>query len=144
MTNITGVAGRQFPNMGMGESILYLGRGNQDDHIDNGDRLNEQFSWVRGRHQLAFGVDFRNQLFSTFGSGADSGFYDFARAQTAATQTLTSNTGNGIASFLLGDLASSGRQITGHVARWIQQYFAAYVKDDLKLRPNLTLNLGLR
>ena len=39
--------GRQFPNMGMGESILYLGRGNQDDNIDNGERLNEQFSWVQ-------------------------------------------------------------------------------------------------
>jgi hypothetical protein len=142
--NITGVAGHQFPNMGMGENILYLGRGNQDDNIDNGWRFNEQLSWAKGRHSFAFGADFRNQLYSTFAQGTDSGYYDFRRAQTAAGQNYTSLTGNGIASFLLGDLQGSGRQIVGHVARWTMPYFAAYVKDDIKIKSNLTVNLGIR
>jgi hypothetical protein len=142
--NITSAPGRQFPNIGMGESILGLGRGNQDDLIDGGLRFNEQLTWIRGKHSLAFGADVRTQLFSPFNLGQDSGYYNFGRAQTAATQALSANTGNGVASFLLGDLGNSGRQITGHVARWTQQYFAVYVKDDFKIRPNLTLNLGLR
>ncbi len=144
ITNITGVPGRQFPNVGMGESILYMGKGNQDDLIDGGLRFNEQLSWVKGKHSLGFGADVRTQLFSPFNLGQDSGYYNFGRAQTAASQALSANTGNGIASFLLGDLGSAGRQITGHVARWTQQYYAVYVKDDVKLRPNLTVNLGLR
>src|SRR5581483_1600185 len=48
------------------------------------------------------------------------------------------------ASFLLGDLANANRVITGHVGRWTMPYFAFYVKDDIKVRPNLTINLGLR
>jgi len=144
LTNITGAQGRQFPNVRMGESILGLGTGNQDDLIDNGLRFNDQLSWVRGRHNLSFGADVRTQLFSPASLGTDSGSYTFARAQTAATQALNANTGNGVASFLLGDLSSAGRQITGHIARWTQQYYAFYVKDDLRIRPNLTLNLGLR
>ena len=142
--NITGAPGRQFPNVGMGESILGLGRGNQDDLIDGGFRFNEQFTWSKGKHTIGFGADVRTQLFSPFNLGTDSGNYTFGRAQTAATQTLTSTTGNGIASFLLGDLGSAGRQITGHVARWTQQYYAGYVKDDWKVRSNLTINIGLR
>jgi hypothetical protein len=144
LQNITGAPGRQFPNVGMGESMLYLGRGNQDDLIDNGLRFNDQLSWVKGKHSLAFGADVRTQLFSPFNLGADSGYYDFGRAQTAASQNLSATTGNGIASFLLGDLQDAGRQITGHVARWTQQYVGVYVKDDWKVRPNITVNLGLR
>jgi hypothetical protein len=142
--NITGAPGRQFPNVGMGESILGLGRGNQDDLIDGGLRFNEQLSWIRGKHTLGVGADVRTQLFSPFNLGTDSGYYNFGRAQTAASQALSAVTGNGIASFLLGDLGGAGRQITGHVARWTSQYYGFYVKDDFKLRPNLTLNLGLR
>ena len=144
INNITGAPGRQFPNVGMGESILYLGKGNQDDLIDGGPRFNDQLSWTRGKHSFAFGADVRTQLFSPLNLGQDSGYYNFGRAETAASQALSANTGSGIASFLLGNLDNAGRQITGHIARWTQQYFGGYIKDDIKLRPNLTLNLGLR
>lgn len=142
--NITNVVGHQFPNVNVGEGVPRLGIGNNDDNIDNGERLNDSVSWTKGKHNLAFGVDLRNQLYSTFASGTDSGVYNFGRAATAAIPSLTSNSGNGIASFLLGQAGSASRYINGHVARWTQPYFAAYVKDDFKLRPNLTLNIGLR
>ena len=142
--NITGVVGHQFPNVNVGEGVPRLGIGNNDDNIDNGERFNDAVSWTKGKHNLAFGVDFRNQLYSTFAAGTDSGVYNFGRAQTAATPNLTSNSGNGIASFLLGQLGSANRRISGHVARWTQPYFAVYVKDDFKLRPNFTVNLGIR
>ena len=78
--NVTGVPAHQFPNVGMGESILGIGRGNQDDLIDNGLRFNEQLSWIKGKHSLAFGADVRTQLFSPSNLGQDSGFYNFGRA----------------------------------------------------------------
>ncbi len=144
LQNITGVLGHQFPNVNVGEGVPRLGIGNNDDNIDNGERFNDAVSWSRGKHSLTFGVDFRNQLYSTFSQGTDSGVYNFGRAATAAAPSLTSNSGNGIASFLLGQVNGASRQITGHIARWTQPYFAAYVKDDFKVRPNLTLNIGLR
>ncbi len=144
LQNITGAVGHQFPNVNLGEGVPRLGTSNNDDNVDNGERFNESLSWTKGKHNLEFGVDFRNQLYSTFSQGTDSGVYNFGRAATAATPDVTSNSGNGIASFLLGDVGGASRQITGHIARWTQPYFAVFAKDDFKLRPNLTLNLGMR
>src|SRR5262249_45733691 len=55
-----------------------------------------------------------------------------------------SNTGDPIASFLLGLPDEEDLTVTSHFSRWAQNYFAGYVQDDFKARRNLTLNLGLR
>jgi len=144
LQNVTAALGHQFPNVNVGEGVPRLGTLNNDDNIDNGERFNDSVSWTKGKHNLAFGVDFRNQLYSTFAQGTDSGVYTFDRAATAATPDFTSNSGNGIASLLLGQVGSATRQITGHIARWTQPYFAVFLKDDFKVRTNLTLNIGLR
>ena len=141
---IANVCCQEFPIVTVGEGFPNLGRANNDFNVDNGERLEDQVSWTKGKHSLAFGVDLRNQLYSTYAYDNDTGTYNFARAQTAATPTLTGSSGNGFASFLIGDLSHAARQVTGHVGRWTMPYFAVYVKDDYKARPNLTFNLGLR
>jgi hypothetical protein len=54
-----------------------------------------------------------------------------------------SNTGNGFADFLLGyaNTAAVSTQTVGDVR---QKYSAAFVQDDWKVTPKLTLNLGVR
>ena len=117
------------PKCRNGREHTRSGYGNQDDLIDNGLRFNEQLSWVRGRHTSRLRCGCKDPIVLAVQSGNDAGVYNFARSQTAASQTFSANTGNGIASFLLGDLEAS-RQVTGHVARWTQQYYAGFVKDD--------------
>ncbi len=141
---ITGLSGTEFPIVTMGEGVPQMGRANDDANVDNGERFNDQVTWVKGKHSLIMGFDFRNQLYGTYGFDTDTGVYNFSRNQTAATESLNANSGNGIASFLLGDVGDGNATIQGHVPRWTFQYYAAFIQDDWKVTPRLTLNLGLR
>ena len=63
-------------------------------------------------------------------------------ARSRPTKTAT-NSGNGIASFLLGLPSSAYTDIA--IAPALQnKYYAAYVQDDWKVTNRLTLNLGVR
>ncbi len=141
---LPGLDGTQFPIVNMGEGFPGISRANNDANIDNGERLNDTVTWIKGNHSFTFGFDFRNQLYATYANDTDSGVYNFARAQTAADAAVNGQSGNGIASFLLGDLNNGNAFIQGHVPRWTFQYYAGFGQDDWKVTPHLTLNLGLR
>lgn len=141
---IKGLSGTEFPIVNMGEGVPAIGRANNDDNVDNGERFNDTLTLVKGNHNLILGFDFRNQLYATYAFDTDTGVYNFARNQTAAYQAVTGTSGNGVASFLLGDLSNSNAFIQGHVPRWTFQYYAGFVQDDWRVKPHFTLNLGLR
>ncbi len=135
--------GVNFPLINVGENIPGLGRGEDGDNVDSGWRFNDDVSWTIGKHSLTIGADVRTQLFAVIGYN-DSGTYNFGRAQTAADVITNANSGNGFASFLLGDVGNGGRYIQGHSPLWNYQYYAGFVQDDFKVTPHLTLNLGIR
>jgi hypothetical protein len=141
---ITGINGTQFPIINIGEGTPAVSRGNNDDELDNGERFNDIVTWVKGKHSLTFGFDFRNQLFGPYSFVNDTGTYNFARAETAANQALNGTSGNSIASFLLGTVDNSNAGIPAHAPRWTSQYYAAFIQDDWKATAHLTFNLGLR
>ncbi|MDQ2842390.1 MAG: TonB-dependent receptor, partial [Acidobacteriota bacterium] len=141
---LPGLAGTEFPLVNMGEGVPGISRANNDANIDNGERFNDNVTWIKGNHSLTFGFDFRNQLYSTRANDTDSGVYNFARAETAATQAVNGQSGNGIASFLLGTIDNANALVQAHVPRWTFQYYGVFVQDDWKVTPHLTLNLGLR
>jgi hypothetical protein len=98
---------------------------------------------VRGRHLLKFGGEFQayRDNYDTWGSinGAQFSFTGIATARAA----YDPNSGLGYADFLTGQAASWQAAIypmTGLRSKVAQ----LFVQDDFKIRPNLTLNLGLR
>ena len=106
-------------------------------------QLVDNVTVLLGRHTIKTGVDLRVNLRNNFQTGAVSGLYQFSRAMSGNPQDTTNTTGFGLATFLLGavsngNLASSLSRADGW---W---YYGAFVQDDFRIRPTLTLNLGAR
>jgi len=91
---------------------------------------------------LKFGLDFRRQQRNFYQVTAPRGFYDFGGLYTA---DLTTGTGGlGLADLLLG--VSDALEQDKLAGLYPTRYWdlAEFVQDDWRIRPNLTLNLGLR
>ena len=95
--------------------------------------LSDDFSWVRGSHQIQFGAMYIRPIqFSTFCVYCD-GLYTF-------NGTLT---GNALSDFMSGSLDSfTDANISHDDERW--QNLGLYVQDSWKANSHLTINYGLR
>ena len=99
-----------------------------------------------GTMSLKFGVDLSHALqnvdplYGTFG-----GIYSFALTQTDSTGSGSGTGGSAFASFMLGVPSGNvtmANAMVPYYYRWNSA--AAFVQDDWKIRPNLTLNIGVR
>ena len=99
-------------------------------------------AWMRGRHSLKFGIDFRRQQRNFYQVTAPRGFFDFGGVYT--NDLTTANGGNGLADLLLGVPIANEQDFL--LGLYPTRYWdlATFVQDDFRARPNLTINLGLR
>ncbi len=103
---------------------------------------NQMVTWVKGKHSWKFGFEYRNQRNSNVVHNNESGSLYF---DSLLTGLIDENSGNPIASFLLGRVASGSfdsRPYPMWSARWGS--WIAHAGDTWKVRPNLSVNLGLR
>jgi hypothetical protein len=105
--------------------------------------FSDVITMIRGRHILHFGGEllvYRTDE-TTWGN-INSGTFSYTGAYTQST-VGDSSTGIGYADFLLGQTQSWSAAVVpeyGPRAKNPQMF----IQDDIKVRPNLTLNLGLR
>ena len=108
--------------------------------------LADTFTWLRGNHTLKFGGEYRRiQIFRQAqrfrrGNFTFSGVYTSEKPNDAASRA---NTGNGLADFLLGNVAN-GTYGRAQGEEIVAPYYGVFVQDDWKLTPNITINAGLR
>jgi hypothetical protein len=98
------------------------------------EQLKDTFSYVRGSHSFKAGIDFlhiRNQ----------QTFPLYPRGQFAFTGYAT---GNPVADFDLGLPLTTQVSAGLTPARIFTTFYNAFILDDWKVTPNLTVNLGLR
>jgi len=102
----------------------------------------ENITWLKGRHAIKFGWEYRQQGYNQFALNEETGAFTWSRKQTS--NPAVSNSGHEWASFLLGHVDSA--RLNASTGPTGQRYkaHAAYVQDDFKLNPRLTLNMGLR
>ncbi|MBZ5682119.1 MAG: carboxypeptidase regulatory-like domain-containing protein [Acidobacteriia bacterium] len=145
---LSGASGQTFPQFNFSggiSSYTQLSGGNDDRHIPNSLVVADSVSWMRGRHSVKFGGEWRAYQFSVLNLANNSGSYQFSNAQTAfAPGVGEQSNGDPFAAFMLGVPSNENLQLFTHFPRWVQNYYALYVQDDFKFRRNLTVNLGLR
>lgn len=100
----------------------------------------ENLTKILGKHTLKFGYETIRTRFNSLVAATPSGTYRFGGTDFP----FRPNTGNAFAAFLLGSVSNA--EFTQAVSTWLPRWWshAFYVQDDLKLRRNVTLNLGLR
>lgn len=120
--------------------------------------LGGSVSWVRGRHELKFGGEWRARRINHANPGWPSGFFGFDQSGTSQISSETAQTssvstgGDGLASFLTGVGSFNGG--TGGCTPCQQGFnnfvstqsfqFGEFIQDNYKVTSKLTLNLGLR
>ncbi len=97
-------------------------------------QIADTLTWVRGRHSVKFGVDFRRQTRNFYQVMAPRGLFVFSGLYT----------GDAFADLLTG-VANATEQdfLQGN---YLTKYWdlAEFVQDDWHIRSDLTLNIGLR
>jgi hypothetical protein len=106
------------------------------------DRISGSLTRFIGNHTLSFGGEFLRATFNYVQNNISSGDYSFSPGFTAQNP-LTGVGGLGLATFLLGYPSSGSAEIAAPLASE-QLYPALYLNDDWRVRPRLTLHLGLR
>ena len=103
---------------------------------------NDLFTWIKNDHTFKFGFEYRNIGGSIHANGNEAGSFNFGRG---ATGLLGVNSGNPIASFLLGAVDNGNADFRSESNLYPRQ--AAYILhagDTWKVNSKLTLNYGLR
>jgi hypothetical protein len=104
-------------------------------------QLLESVSWSKGRHAFKFGGEFRAGANDEIRDRGSSGSLTFTPLITS--NLGAANTGNALASFLLGEVNAGSVQISDLI-RSRASYWAFYAQDDWRATSRLTLNYGLR
>jgi hypothetical protein len=95
---------------------------------------NNVMTWNKGKHSIKFGADY---LFTEYYQPTNSNF-------NGTFAFNGKDTNDGIGDLLLGFTSSTSRKI-GTVTNHIKEYaLGAFIQDDYKIVPSLTLNVGMR
>ena len=101
----------------------------------------QNVSWNKGSHAIKFGAEYRPIGFPFFQVPSPRGQMRFDRADS--NQVGFADTGDGMASWLLGDV-NWARITTANFISSFKDAYSFFVQDDWKVSSKLTVNIGVR
>jgi hypothetical protein len=102
----------------------------------------DNLSWIRGSHSLRFGGEIRWDQYNQVGNQFARGGFLFE--PTATTNRGATGTGNAFADFMLGYCKRCEVSVSLATAEFRARSQYYYLDDSWKVKPNLTVNIGLR
>ena len=152
--NISGEAGitgnNQDPmNWGPPSLIFSSGTAGLSDGQSSSDRnqtntLTYSLSWNHNRHYFTFGGDFRRQEFNYLSQQNPRGTLAFTGAATQGVVSGVPTGGSALADFILG-IPDTSAIAFGNADKYFREsVYSAYVTDDWRINPQLSLNAGIR
>ncbi len=128
------------PSLAFSSGIGALTDGNSEFNRNLTDHISLQISTTRGRHNILAGGDLRWQQYNQLQQQNPRGSFTFTGAATSGS----TSTGSDFADFLLGTPDTSTLAY-GNADKYLRQRaYDVYVNDDWRLRPELTINAGVR
>lgn len=135
----------------------YMTLGSQRSDYNNGQNrpfdlfsIQPTVTQIIGNHTLKYGFDFRKlrEQFTSDGYAAGrfliDGTYTMQASNSGSTQR--DRAGRDLAAFLLGVPVASGNSLIDNptVYDTSEGYLGGFIQDDYRIRPNVTINIGLR
>ena len=123
-----------------------LSDGNASLNRNQTSSVGDSLLWVRGRHNLTFGADYRRQQFNQFADTNGRGAYSFTGSATSllVDGVAQSGTGYDLADFLLGIPATASIRY-GNPDKYLRGGgYDFYINDDWRITSRFSLILGLR
>jgi len=137
---------RGYPVFRLGENMATIG-GFHSLEATEQQALLGTFNKQTGRHSTKFGIDYRlarwNRLVPGNAGPGDFTFNAVFTQQDPFTNSSADRSGTAMASLLLGAPASGSIGFSSPVSMQ-NHYIAAFVQEDWKIHPRLSLNFGLR
>jgi len=147
---ISGATSNDFPVFQFnGNSFGGVGQQEHSTDTDNVLALNDILHWQHGGHSLKVGGESQYHQYSWVASiggtcSGNAGCVQDWDNQTASDENYWGQDGNSLAAFLIGGTGDMNDLVDLNQPRWITHYGAIFAQDDYKVRPNLTINIGLR
>ncbi|HEV7514170.1 MAG TPA: carboxypeptidase regulatory-like domain-containing protein [Candidatus Acidoferrum sp.] len=123
----------------LGATIFGIARG----RISQTYQILDNFTWTRGRHSAKFGAEYRRALIDFSNDNFARGLFSFNSAPPPVTIPGADAISTTLANYFLGNGFAEAE--TGNTARNVRNNgLSFFALDDIRVRPNFTLNLGLR
>ncbi len=133
-----------LPQLSFGDGTVTIGSSGYLPSIEkqNAFVVDENLSWVRGRHSMKFGAEVRYEQFTMFQPAAPRGSMTFGSDFTD-NPAAPGTGGEAFATFLLG-IPDSGSINNLHTVDYRRPIYSFFGQDDIQATSRLTLNVGLR
>lgn len=105
-------------------------------------QIADALSWLKGRHTLKLGADLRWERLNVIQPPSPTGSFTFSSLFTDLPGVA--NTGNPLASFLLGQVQQFSIDLQQDAIRNRAHFQEYFVQDDWRLSNRITVNAGLR
>ena len=122
------------PSLSFASGITGLVDGNSSFDRNETSGMSDAFRWNHGGHNVTFGSDFRREEFNYLSQQNPRGTFTFTGGAT----------GSDFADFLLGVPDTSSIAFGNADKYFRESVYDAFVTDDWRISPELTLNAGVR